>query len=1124
MDPSATVQNKDRPVAVEKRRSARNRIGLTAILLCRSHGPIACVIRDFSAGGMRLSAPEDASTEDISAVQRLTRGEAVAVRFVLPAAGAAMVHEVRASVAWATAGRLGILFSGPYPEAVAALKRITGEQGSGLAPRPSTEADPLNATPSSGPRALVRAYQAIVTEVLSAAAEQCFEKIDKEWLEPSTAASAGAAETALLDAAAVLHNERSRLVAKIPAEVCRDIALLAQGKMPPQRHETGAAQPQPGTLALVEDDDLEELLARSRVVTKLETQFKTPLFRVEQRLAQLLGYRSENIKSPVSPASLCAVYAQVLQELGLKPVAVRAAYEVWEWALTERLGELYRRLDALLDKSGLAAQTANHRTVQRSGISPASSAHRIAAPLPAALHSETAQYPVVSTGPIPRIVSGIGPGGVRGIVGPMVAAQDPLSTQRWNPAAAPRTAGPPDARGAPWAQPASEVSGPLYYAAEDRARFATRPIPQVLSGTDAGGMHGIINPGRAAQNLMAWQRWSATAAPRTPGSLDAMDAVLAQPASETPGLPYYAPDDLVRAISHLQATSGQPLTGDGVIERLLDVLQGPGEAPRQITAGDRSRVELVSQFLDALMGDRLVGERARAQIGRLTPQVYQMALSDPGFLSDQGHPTRRILESLTRLHGTLPEEAVHELEAMIERVPQGGDGGNNAGPGWEGIAEVLQRIENTREENFKLNLQGVVSGYEKQQAFLQSRRKPGEMARSGQGTATSAPLAKEWLVWLERAKRLQVGDAVQMSKGSLAGQRLDVAWIGAAHNPCVLVDGEGKKVAAWTLQELAIQLRTGAASVVDAATRSPVERAFLSVLQSVFSRLCEQAVAESPEQHARGGEATPAAPMREDVAGFPPLDRAEPPADWAADIDKAIEGQALELWFQRIEPVQSVVTGGLRLRMVPRIKSGGQVLEVPEDLLGKPIDGKLQLLGRRVLREAIGWMTGSRLGPEVQLLVLGLPRVQVLDTQYLELALEALMASPVPPSKLCFEVDEATVLAVPAEVGHLVGTLRALGCRVAIGGLGRSGALGDYLSRVSADYLAIDRSFIAGMADSARDLAVVRSSQEIARALGRKTLAEGVESEDQSRMIRDIGIDYLVGPLFSSTQLIPEPE
>ncbi|MGH8584100.1 MAG: DUF1631 family protein, partial [Gammaproteobacteria bacterium] len=736
---------------------------------------------------------------------------------------------------------------------------------------------------------------------------------------------------------------------------------------------------------------------------------------------------------------------------------------------------------------------------------------------------DTVPHALVSTGAIPQVLSGIGPGAPRGIIGPTLAAQDPMAVQRWSAAAAPRVPGPPDASYAPWAQPASEVSGPHYYAAEDRAAFATGPIPQVLSGTDTGGMHGIINPGHAAQNLMAWQRWSATVAPRTPGSLDAMDAALAQAVSETPGLPCYAPDDLVGAISFLQANSGQPLTGgDGVIERLLGEIQGQDGERRQISARHHSTLELVSQFLGALLGDRLVGQGARAQIERLTPQVYRMALSDPGFLTDPVHPARRILESLTRLHGTVPEEAVQELEALVERVPQEAD----AGLGWEGIAEVLQRLENTREVDYKRNLQGVVSGCEKQQAFLQSRRKPGELAPPGHGTAATAPLPKEWLLWLDRAKRLQVGDSVQMTKGTLAGQRLDVAWIGEAHNPCVLVNGEGKKVAAWTVQELAMQLRTGAASVVDAATRSPVERAFLSVLQSIFSSLCEQAVAESPEQHARGGEATPAAdgtPVREDVAGFPPLDRAEPPVDWATDIDKAIEGQALELWFQRIEPVQAVMTGGLRLRMVPRIKSGGRVLDVPEDLQGKPIEGKLQRLGRRVLREAIGWMTESRHGLEVQLLVLGLPRVQVLDTQYLELALEVLMASPVPPSKLCFEVDEATVLAVPAEVGHLVGTLRALGCRVAIGGLGRSGALGDYLSRVSADYLAIDRSFIAGMADSARDLAVVRSSQEIARALGRKTLAEGVKSEDQGRMIRDIGIDYLVGPLLYSNEFIQEP-
>lgn len=201
------------------------------------------------------------------------------------------------------------------------------------------------------------------------------------------------------------------------------------------------------------------------------------------------------------------------------------------------------------------------------------------------------------------------------------------------------------------------------------------------------------------------------------------------------------------------------------------------------------------------------------------------------------------------------------------------------------------------------------------------------------------------------------------------------------------------------------------------------------------------------------------------------------------------------------------------LRLVPRVRFAGQVLHLPEETEGEELTARLQELGRRVIRDTLGWLAARSEGSEVEVLVITLSPVQLTDPLLIEYTIERLMESTVPPSKLCFELAEATVLAHPMEVLHVVGTLRELGCRILISGLGGSGAMGEYLSRVSADFLAVDRRFIAGMVTDPRHLAVVKSSQEMARTLGRKTLAEGVESDEQGRIIGDLGIDYLVGPL-----------
>jgi EAL domain-containing protein (putative c-di-GMP-specific phosphodiesterase class I) len=332
----------------------------------------------------------------------------------------------------------------------------------------------------------------------------------------------------------------------------------------------------------------------------------------------------------------------------------------------------------------------------------------------------------------------------------------------------------------------------------------------------------------------------------------------------------------------------------------------------------------------------------------------------------------------------------------------------------------------------------------------------------------------------------------------------------------MFVDAEGKKAGSWTLQELAMLLRTGAASLADPAARSLVDQAFLSVLHSLFSDLCQQAVGgaareTTPSISGVAHDASGSSPEPESGEGFSEYPPREPAPDWAACLEQALDEEALELWVQPIESRTSRLVMGLRL--VPRVRFAGQVLHLPEETEGEELTARLQELGRRVIRDTLGWLAARSEGSEVEVLVIALSSVQLTDPLLIEYTIERLMESTVPPSKLCFELAEATVLAHPMEVLHVVGTLRELGCRILISGLGGSGAMGEYLSRVSADFLAVDRRFIAGMVTDPRHLAVVKSSQEMARTLGRKTLAEGVESDEQGRIIGDLGIDYLVGPL-----------
>nr|WP_315239472.1 EAL domain-containing protein [uncultured Albidiferax sp.] len=94
-------------------------------------------------------------------------------------------------------------------------------------------------------------------------------------------------------------------------------------------------------------------------------------------------------------------------------------------------------------------------------------------------------------------------------------------------------------------------------------------------------------------------------------------------------------------------------------------------------------------------------------------------------------------------------------------------------------------------------------------------------------------------------------------------------------------------------------------------------------------------------------------------------------------------------------------------------------------------------------------------------------------------------------------------------------TIRAMGVSIAIDDFGTGFSSLSYLSRLPVDTLKIDRSFVVGMASGQQGLALVSTIIDLAHALNLKVVAEGVETEEQSRLLQGLQCDELQGFLFS---------
>ncbi len=136
----------------------------------------------------------------------------------------------------------------------------------------------------------------------------------------------------------------------------------------------------------------------------------------------------------------------------------------------------------------------------------------------------------------------------------------------------------------------------------------------------------------------------------------------------------------------------------------------------------------------------------------------------------------------------------------------------------------------------------------------------------------------------------------------------------------------------------------------------------------------------------------------------------------------------------------------------------------------------------------------------------------LLDPGFLTDLRETLEKYPtVPPEQLEIEITESAPLRDLLAAKTTLDACRELQVRVALDDFGTGHASLSYIQHLPADALKIDQSFVRDMLDDHRDLAIVTGIVTTARMLGFEIVAEGVETEDQIRLLVQMGCNHLQG-------------
>ncbi|QQN67333.1 EAL domain-containing protein [Bradyrhizobium diazoefficiens] len=177
--------------------------------------------------------------------------------------------------------------------------------------------------------------------------------------------------------------------------------------------------------------------------------------------------------------------------------------------------------------------------------------------------------------------------------------------------------------------------------------------------------------------------------------------------------------------------------------------------------------------------------------------------------------------------------------------------------------------------------------------------------------------------------------------------------------------------------------------------------------------------------------------------------------------------------------------------------------------------GLINEIGEWVLatacRDAAGWPDDIRLAVNVS-------PVQFKSGTLALKIMAALAASNLPASRLELEITEAVLIRDDDTTLAILHQLRAIGVRIALDDFGTGYSSLSYLHRFPFDKIKIDRCFVNDIAGPDGSASIVQAVVNLASARRMATTAEGVETEEQQRLLRALGCTEMQGYLFSAAK------